>query len=89
MKIDIVVYDSEQDDRVEQFIKLYNLKYEATYSRDEEYYDWIGIEIPEKLYTLLLLLENNWHIEKSKGAVGELCRTDDVVLDNTDHPKKI
>ena len=76
MKIDIVVYTSEDDAQVEQFIHKHRLTYEATYNRDSEYYDWIGIEIPEKLYTYLLLLENNWHIKKSDGAVGELCRTD-------------
>ena len=73
MKIDIVVFDSAEDTKVEQFVKQYKLSYEATYSRAEDYYDWIGVEIPQKLYTLLLLLENNWHIVKSDGAVGEVC----------------
>jgi len=76
VKIDIVVYDSVEDTKVEQFIHKYNLKYEATYNRDAEYYDWIGIEISEKLYTILLFLGVNWHIEKSAGAVGEVSRTD-------------
>jgi len=76
VKIDIVVYDSAEDDKVEQFIAKHKLTYEATYNRDSEYYDWIGIEIPDKLYTILLLLGNNWHIEKSAGAVGEVSRTD-------------
>ena len=71
MKIDIVVYDSVEDDRVEAYIKKYNLTYESTHNRDEEYYDWLGVEIPDKLYTILLLSAGNWHIEKSKGAVGE------------------
>lgn len=71
MKIDIVCYDSAEDDKIAQFIEQYNLTYEATYNREEDYYDWIGIEISEKLYTILLLLKNNWHIQKSDGAVGE------------------
>ena len=76
MKIDIVVYNSTDDATVEEFIHKHKLRYEATYNRDSEYYDWIGIEIEPKLYTYLLLLENNWHIQKSQGAVGELCRTE-------------
>ena len=72
LKVDIVVFNSEDDDRVEQFIHKHKLEYEATYARDSEYYDWIGIKIPEKLYTYLLLIENNWQIKKSAGAVGEL-----------------
>lgn len=71
MKIDIVVFDSEEDDRVKQFIEKYDLTYEAMYNREEDYYDWIGIEIPQKLYTILLLSGYNWHIQKSLGAVGE------------------
>lgn len=71
MKIDIVCYDSAEDDKIAQFIEQYNLTYEATYNREEDYYDWIGIEISEKLYTILLLLKNNWHIQESDGAVGE------------------
>lgn len=71
MKIDIVCYDSAEDDKIRAFIDKHRLTYEATYNREEDYYDWIGIEIEPKLYTILLLLENNWHIQKSDGAVGE------------------
>ena len=57
-------------------LSQYNLTYRETHSRSDEYYDWLGVEIPEKLYTILLLLGVNWHIEKSEGAVGEVSRTD-------------
>ena len=69
------MFDEQEDSAVEQFIAKHKLKYEATYNRADDYYDWIGIEIPEKLYTYLCLLENNWHIQKSVGAVGEASRT--------------
>ena len=72
MKIDIVVYDSAEDDRVREFIEKYKLTYDKAHNRAEDYHDWLGVEIPDKLYTILLLLGNNWHIEKSDGAVGEL-----------------
>jgi hypothetical protein len=71
MKIDIVVFDNVEEQKLEQFIDKHNLAYDTAYNRAEDYIEYNGIEISEKLYTILLLLENNWHIEQSEGAVGE------------------
>ena len=71
MKVNIVCYSDIEDNKVEAFIKKYSLSYDASYNREEDYHEWEGIEMNEKLYTMLLLLGGNWHIEKSDGAVGE------------------
>jgi hypothetical protein len=70
MKIDIVVFDEVEEKRVDAFIEKHELAYANAYNRAEDYIEYEGIEISEKLYTILQLLENNWHIERVKGAIG-------------------
>ena len=71
IKVDIVVFDDEQEQVLEEFIERYSLSYANSYARAEDYIEYESVEMSQKLYTMLLLLENNWHIEKSVGAVGE------------------
>ena len=71
LRVDIVCYDSATDDYIQCIINKHKLSYAKTQNPEEDLYTWEGIEMSEKLYTMLLLLENNWHIEKSVGAVGE------------------
>lgn len=70
MKINILVFDEEEEKKVDAFISKHKLTYDTAYNRAEDYIEYNGIEMSEKLYTILCLLENNWHIERVDGAIG-------------------
>jgi len=72
IKVDIVCYDSATDDYIEHTVNKYKLKYAQTVNPEEDLYIWEGIEMSEKLYTYLVLLEVAWHITRVDGAVGEV-----------------
>lgn len=71
-KYDIVCFDSDTAQVLDDFIARYNLTYDTAYNRAEDHNEYNGIEMSEKLLTMLLLLENNWHIERVDTARGEV-----------------
>ena len=72
IKVDIVCYDSATDDYIQSTINKYKLSYAKTSNPEEDLYIWEGIEMSEKLYTYLALLDVVWHVSRVDGAVGEL-----------------
>lgn len=70
--VDIVCYDSATDDYIETIIKKYKLNYAKTYNPEEDLYIWESIEMSEKLYTYLALLDVVWHMSRVDDACGEL-----------------
>ena len=70
MKVNILCFDEYEEAKVDAFIKKHSLTYDTAYNRAEDHIEYNGIEMSEKLYTYLCLLDYNWHIERVKGAIG-------------------